>query len=182
MVARPSRRAGLVPRARADGRRHRRVVPRVLTTDVRRRQSGISMCVSEFVRVTACRSRPRAACATARAAAPAGARARGVPVLVQLLGGEPRPMAETARIAARARRAGHRSQLRLPGQDASTTPTAARRCLQRAVSRRGGGRGRARGGARAAIPVTAKVRIGWDSSRARSSTSRAQPRPAARAG
>jgi tRNA-dihydrouridine synthase C len=63
---------------------------------------GVSVCVSEFVRVTA---HPLPAKVIERACPEilhGGATRSGIPVLVQLLGGEPGPMAETARTAMQA--------------------------------------------------------------------------------
>ncbi len=122
-------------------------------------QSGISLCVSEFVRVT---DVPPPAAVILRHCPElgrGGVTAGGVPVFVQLLGGDPAPMAEAARRAA---------ELGAPGIDLNFG------CPARRVNNRDGGAtllkypGRLRGIVAAVrdavpqeIPVSAKIRVGW---------------------
>jgi tRNA-dihydrouridine synthase C len=125
-------------------------------------RSGISLCVSEFVRVT----RDPVPAALLRREIPELARGgttrAGVPVFVQLLGGDPEPLAETARIAA---------ELGAPGIDLNFG------CPAKTVNNHDGGAtllkypqriraivARVRDRVPDHIPVTAKIRIGWDGS------------------
>lgn len=137
-------------------------VYRELLTGLRGGRSGISQCVSEFVRVT----RDPVPAAVLRREVPEllrGGRTRaGVPVFVQLLGGDPEPIAETARVAA---------ELGAPGIDLNFG------CPAKTVNNHDGGAtllkhplrlrtivARVRDRVPHQIPVSAKVRIGWDSS------------------
>jgi tRNA-dihydrouridine synthase C len=125
--------------------------------------SGISMCVSEFVRVTHQAITPgvllRHCPELARGPTPRGHTRAGVPVFVQLLGGEPRWMAESAMVAA---------ELGAPGIDLNFG------CPAKTVNNSDGGATLLKDPCRVeavtaavrkavgdAIPVTAKVRIGW---------------------
>jgi tRNA-dihydrouridine synthase C len=136
-------------------------VYRDLLTSLAGGRSGISLCVSEFVRVTRDRVQPH----VLRRACPeldAGGRTRaGVEVFVQLLGGEPEPMAESAALAA---------ELGAPGIDINFG------CPAKTVNNHDGGASILRAPCRiesivsavrravpAEIPVTAKVRLGWES-------------------
>ena len=136
-------------------------VYRELLTDLHGGASGISACVSEFVRVT----RDPVPAALLRREVPellrGGTTRAGVPVYVQILGGDPEPMAETARVAC---------ELGAPGIDLNFG------CPAKTVNNHDGGAALLRCPARikaivarvrervpAARPVSAKVRIGWDS-------------------
>lgn len=137
-------------------------VYRELLTDLFGGRSGISVCVSEFVRVT---RDPVPAAVLLREVpelARGGHTRAGVPVFVQLLGGDPEPLATTARLAA---------ELGAPGIDLNFG------CPAKTVNNSDGGAtllkhphriraivGRVRDAVPPAIPVTAKVRLGWDSS------------------
>lgn len=135
-------------------------VYRELLTSLGRGHSGISLCVSEFVRVTRDCVQPQ----VLRRACPEldrGGRTRsGVEVFVQLLGGDPEPMAASAALAA---------QLGAPGIDINFG------CPAKTVNRHDGGASilktpcrveqitaAVRQAVPAAIPVTVKVRLGWD--------------------
>lgn len=123
--------------------------------------SGISLCVSEFVRVTHQVITPAVLlrhCPELGHGRRGHTRA-GVPVFVQLLGGEPRWMAESARVAA---------ELGAPGIDLNFG------CPAKTVNNSDGGATLLKDPCRVeavtaavrkavgdAIPVTAKVRIGW---------------------
>jgi len=136
-------------------------VYRDLLTSLAGGESGISLCVSEFVRVTRDRVQPH----VLRRACPEldhGGRTRaGVEVFVQILGGEPGPMAETAALAA---------ELGAPGIDINFG------CPAKTVNDHDGGAsilrtpcriesivGAVRRAVPAHVPVTAKVRLGWES-------------------
>lgn len=124
--------------------------------------SGISVCVSEFVRVT---RDPVPASVLLREIPELGRGGHtraGVPVFVQILGGDPEPMAATAKLAA---------ELGAPGVDINFG------CPAKTVNNHDGGAtllkapqriaaivGRVRDAVPPQIPVTAKVRLGWDSS------------------
>ncbi|MBL9104396.1 MAG: tRNA-dihydrouridine synthase family protein [Myxococcales bacterium] len=131
----------------------------LLTADGR---SGISVCVSEFVRVT----RDPVPAAVLLREVPelrhGGRTAAGVPVFVQLLGGDPEPIARTAQVAA---------ELGAPGIDLNFG------CPAKTVNNHDGGASllkyperirrivaRTRELVRPGVPVTMKMRVGWDSS------------------
>ena len=75
-------------------------VYRNLMTRLRNADSGISICVSEFVRVTRDPVVPHVIERHCPEVRTGGTTSSGTPVFVQLLGGEPAPMAESARRAA----------------------------------------------------------------------------------
>lgn len=135
-------------------------VYRALLTSLGAGHSGVSLCVSEFVRVTRDCVQPH----VLRRACPEldhGGRTRaGVEVFLQLLGGQPEPMAETAALAA---------ELGAPGIDINFG------CPAKTVNNHDGGASilktpcrvesivtAVRRAVPAAIPVTVKVRLGWD--------------------
>jgi tRNA-dihydrouridine synthase C len=123
-------------------------------------QSGISFCVSEFVRVT---DRPAPAKVLLRMCpelSRGGKTAAGVPVVVQLLGGEPEPLARTAELAV---------ELGAPAIDLNFG------CPAKTGNRHDGGAtllkhparieaivGAVRAALPAAVPVSAKIRLGWE--------------------
>lgn len=137
-------------------------VYRDLLTSLAHGDSGISLCVSEFVRVIRDRVQPH----VLRRACPEldrGGRTRaGVPVFVQLLGGAPEPMAGSAALAA---------ELGAPGIDINFG------CPAKTVNNHDGGAtilktpdrveaivGAVRRAVPESVPVTVKVRLGWDGS------------------
>lgn len=71
-------------------------VYRDLLTSMHGGHSGISLCVSEFVRVTRMAVVPKVILKHCPEVQTGGTTASGVPVFVQLLGGQPEPMAATA--------------------------------------------------------------------------------------
>jgi hypothetical protein len=136
-------------------------VYRGLLTGLNGGRSGISVCVSEFVRVT----RDPAPAAVLRRDVPelmvGGRTAAGVPVFVQLLGGDAEPVARTAQVAA---------SLGAPGIDLNFG------CPAKTVNNHDGGATllkyperirriveRTRELVPHEIPVTMKMRVGWDS-------------------
>jgi tRNA-dihydrouridine synthase C len=149
-------------------------VYRDLLTGLGGGRSGISVCVSEFVRVT----RDPAPAAVLRRDVPellrGGRTPAGVPVFVQILGGDAEPVARTAQAAA---------QLGAPGVDLNFG------CPAKTVNNHDGGAtllkyperierivGRTRALVPAEVPVTMKMRVGWDSSEGIETIARAAER------
>lgn len=135
-------------------------VYRDVLTSIAGGESGISQCVSEFVRVTRDPAPDHVLLRHCPELARGGTTAAGVPVFVQLLGGKPVPMAETARRAA---------ALGAPGIDINFG------CPAKTVNNHDGGASILRTPARVEaitrairdavppeIPVTVKVRVGWE--------------------
>jgi tRNA-dihydrouridine synthase C len=135
-------------------------VYRDLLTSLAGGQSGISLCVSEFVRVT----RERVPPFVLRRACPeldTGGRTRaGVEVFVQLLGGEPGPMAETAALAAELGAPGIDINFGCPAKTVNDHDGGA--SILRTPCRIEGIVGAVRKAVPSPIPVTVKVRLGWD--------------------
>ena len=127
-------------------------------------RSGISVCVSEFVRVTHApvgapvilRHCPELRDSPERRR---GHTLAGVPVFVQLLGGEPRWMMETAETAARLGAPGIDLNFGCPAKTVNNSDGGAtllkQPCRVEAVTKA------VRTAVGDAIPVTAKVRVGW---------------------
>lgn len=123
-------------------------------------RSGISVCVSEFVRVL---RQPVTSAVFLRHCpelARGGRTAAGVPVFVQLLGGEPRWMAEAAARAAELGAPGIDLNFGCPAKTVNNSDGGAtllkQPCRVESVTRA------VRELVPAEIPVTAKVRVGWD--------------------
>ncbi len=123
---------------------------------------GVSQCVTEFVRVCDRAPPKRVFLSTAPELARGGTTRHGVPVFVQLLGGDADGMAESARVAA---------SLGAPGIDLNFG------CPAKRVNNHDGGASILRCPERAGlitsavrravpsdIPVTAKIRLGWEDS------------------
>jgi tRNA-dihydrouridine synthase C len=124
--------------------------------------AGISICVSEFVRVTNQRVPSSVFLKHCPELNEGGRSANGVPVFVQLLGGLPEPMAAAALAAA---------ELGAPGIDLNFG------CPAKRVNHHDGGAALLREPSRVeritrsvreavpdSIPVTVKIRLGWDGS------------------
>jgi tRNA-dihydrouridine synthase C len=120
---------------------------------------GVSQCVTEFVRVCDRAPPKRVFTSTCPELLRGGVTSSGVPVFVQLLGGDPEAMAAAAAVAA---------ELGAPGIDLNFG------CPAKRVNNHDGGASILRCPARAeqitravraavpaTIPVTAKVRLGW---------------------
>ncbi len=135
-------------------------VYRDLLTSLAGGESGISLCVSEFVRVTRDCVQPH----VLRRACPEldnGGRTRaGVEVFVQLLGGEPGPMAESAALAASLGARGIDINFGCPAKTVNNHDGGA--SILRAPCRIEGIVSAVRKVVPSAIPVTVKVRLGWD--------------------
>jgi tRNA-dihydrouridine synthase C len=121
--------------------------------------SGISMCVSEFVRVTHQIITPAVLLRHCPELAQGGHTRAGVPVFVQLLGGEPRWMAEAATVAAKLGAPGIDLNFGCPAKTVNNSDGGATLlkdpCRVEAVT------AAVRKAVGDVIPVTAKVRIGW---------------------
>jgi tRNA-dihydrouridine synthase C len=122
-------------------------------------RSGISMCVSEFVRVL---RQPVTRAVLLRHCpelARGGLTRAGVPVFVQLLGGDPQWMALAAATAAELGAAGIDLNFGCPAKTVNNSDGGA--TLLRAPCRVEDVTRAVRDAVPAAIPVTAKVRLGW---------------------
>lgn len=125
------------------------------------RRGAIAFCVSEFVRVTA---RPLPASVILRECPEVergGTTRAGVPVMLQLLGGDPEPIAETAKTAVELGAFGIDLNFGCPAKlvnrhdgGASLLKTPDR--LERIVAR-------VRGAVPSDRPVSVKIRLGWES-------------------
>jgi len=146
-------------------------VHRRLATQGAGRNSPVSLCVSEFVRVTDRVVPDRILARHCPELERGGKTESGVPVFVQLLGGDPAAMAQSAARAA---------QLGAPGVDLNFG------CPAKRVNQHDGGAAllrapvrieRITSAVRAAlpphVPVTVKIRVGWDDSRAVETLARA---------
>jgi tRNA-dihydrouridine synthase C len=136
-------------------------VYRALLTELEGGASGISVCVSEFVRVT----RDAVPGAVLRREVPelgqGGRTAAGVPVFVQLLGGVAEPVAQTARTAAQLGALGVDLNFGCPAKtvnnhDGGATLLKYPRRIEQIVAR-------TRELVAPEVPVTMKMRVGWDS-------------------
>lgn len=136
-------------------------VHRELMTDLHGGASGISMCVSEFVRVTDRPVVPHVLLRHCPELARGGTTRAGVPVLVQILGGAPEPMAATAACAV---------GLGARGIDINFG------CPAKVVNQHDGGAAILKSPCRVEtitaavreavpreLPVSVKIRLGWDS-------------------
>ena len=136
-------------------------VYREVLTDLFGGRSGISACVSEFVRV--CRD-PLPAKVLLRAVPElrqGGLTRAGVPVHLQLLGGDPRPLAATAAIAAALGAPAIDLNFGCPAKTVNNHDGGA--TLLKAPPRIAGIVAAVREAVPPAIPVSAKIRIGWES-------------------
>lgn len=121
--------------------------------------SGISVCVSEFVRITHQVITSGVLLRHCPELARGGHTRAGVPVFVQLLGGEPRWMAEAAALAAKLGAPGIDLNFGCPAKTVNNSDGGAtllkQPCRVEAVT------AAVRAAVGDAIPVTAKVRVGW---------------------
>ena len=120
---------------------------------------GVSQCVTEFVRVTDRAPPRRVFLRTCPELERGGLTRAGVPVFVQLLGGDPRAMAEAAVVAASLGAPGIDLNFGCPAKRVNNHDGGASilRCPERAehITRA------VRDAVPAHVPVTAKVRLGW---------------------
>nr|WP_255216805.1 tRNA-dihydrouridine synthase family protein [Pseudenhygromyxa sp. WMMC2535] len=124
------------------------------------RPSGISMCVSEFVRVTRQPVQPVVMLRHCPELARGGRTRAGVPVFLQLLGGDPEWMARAATLAAELGAPGIDLNFGCPAKTVNRSDGGAtllkQPCRVEAVTRA------VREAVPAAIPVSAKIRVGWE--------------------
>ncbi len=120
---------------------------------------GVSLCVTEFVRVTDRTPPARVFLRACPELARGGKTSSGVPVFVQLLGGDARAMAEAAACAVALGAPGIDINFGCPAKRVNNHDGGASilRCPERAadITRA------VRGAVRADIPVSAKIRLGW---------------------
>jgi tRNA-dihydrouridine synthase C len=133
-------------------------VHRELATEL----GGVSMCVTEFVRVTDRAPPKRVFLRAAPELARGGTTHSGVPVFVQLLGGDAAAMADAARVAAALGAPGIDLNFGCPAKRVNNHDGGASilRCPERAeqITRA------VRDAVTRDIPVSAKVRLGWSDS------------------
>ncbi len=135
-------------------------VYRDLLTGLHGGESGISICVSEFVRVTRMPVVPKVILKHCPEVHTGGTTASGVPVFVQLLGGQPEPMAATAARCV---------EMGAPGIDINFG------CPAKTVNKSDGGAtilqfpqrleaitAAVRKAVPDSTPVTVKIRLGWE--------------------
>lgn len=124
------------------------------------RIGGVSLCVSEFVRVTDGSPPPRVFLRDCPELKRGGRTAHGVPVFVQILGGDAASMAEAARTAASLGALGVDINFGCPAKRVNNHDGGASilRCPARAerITRA------VRDAVPRATPVTVKIRLGWD--------------------
>jgi tRNA-dihydrouridine synthase C len=135
-------------------------VYREFITELFGKRSGISMCVSEFVRVTDHRVPDHVLLRSCPELAHGSATASGTPVHVQILGGDAQPMAETANAAASLGAAGIDINFGCPAKtvnnhDGGATLLKMPNRLERIVAA-------VRRAVPDGTPVSAKIRLGWD--------------------
>ena len=121
---------------------------------------GIDICVTEFVRVTHTRL-PRRVFTRLCPELESGAKtASGTPVRLQLLGGNPQPMAENARRAVAAGARAIDLNFGCPAKSVNNSDGGA--CLLQSPARVEGIIAAVRNAVPAEIPVTAKIRLGYE--------------------
>lgn len=134
---------------------------RALATDLDDAPSGISLCVSEFVRVTAHAVPAAVLQREVPELARGGRTPRGVPVAVQLLGGAPEPMAATAARLAELGALAIDLNFGCPAKTVNNHDGGA--ALLRAPCRIEAVVDAVRKAVPMHVPVSAKIRLGWDS-------------------
>lgn len=121
---------------------------------------GVSLCVTEFVRVTDRAPPPRVFLKDCPELSRGGTTSSGVPVFVQILGGDPRAMAAAGKIAAQLGAKGVDINFGCPAKRVNNHDGGASilRCPQRAedITRA------VRDAVPSTIPVTVKIRLGWE--------------------
>lgn len=135
---------------------------RELATAVADGDSGIDWCVSEFVRVTHCAVGPAVLLREVPELARGGRTPSGVPVAVQLLGGVPGPMADTAARAVELGALAIDLNFGCPAKTVNNHDGGA--ALLKTPCRIEAVVAAVRAAVPSAVPVSAKIRLGWDSS------------------
>lgn len=134
---------------------------RGVLTDLLHGRSGISQCVSEFVRVVDRRVQPKVLARHCPELLGDGHTAAGVPVFVQLLGGDAAPMADSAALAADMGAVGIDLNFGCPAKTVNRHDGGA--TLLKAPCRVRDVAEAVRAAVPGHIPVTVKIRVGWDS-------------------
>lgn len=133
---------------------------RAILTDIFGGRSGVSLCVSEFVRVTRQAVTERVFLRHCPELAHGGRTAAGVPVFVQLLGGEPHWMALAGERAAALGAPGIDLNFGCPAKTVNNSDGGATLLKQprrvEVVTRA------VRDAVPRSIPVTVKIRVGWE--------------------
>jgi len=135
---------------------------REVITDLDGGRSGVSVCVSEFVRICRDPAPAKVLLSHCPELARGGRTRAGVPVIVQLLGGDPGPLAATAALAARLGAPGVDLNFGCPAKTVNNHDGGA--ALLRCPPRIYGIVAAVRDAVPAALPVSVKIRVGWDSS------------------
>ncbi|MBX7083556.1 MAG: tRNA-dihydrouridine synthase family protein [Nannocystaceae bacterium] len=135
---------------------------RELATGVGDDDSGIDWCVSEFVRVTHCGVGAAVLLREVPELAHGGRTRSGVPVAVQLLGGVPGPMADTAARAVELGALAIDLNFGCPAKTVNNHDGGA--ALLKTPCRIESVVAAVRAAVPPQIPVSAKIRLGWDSS------------------
>lgn len=136
-------------------------VYRALITELYPDGGGVSLCASEFVRVSRQRVVDHVLFRHCPELRNGGRTPAGVPVMLQLLGGEPGPMADTARRAAELGASGIDLNFGCPSKTVNGSDGGA--SLLRAPCRVEDVTRAVREAVPAHLPVSVKVRVGWDS-------------------
>ncbi len=123
--------------------------------------SGVSLCVSEFVRVVDRPVQSKVLLRHCPELSGDGCTASGVPVFVQLLGGDAEPMAQSAALAAGLGARGIDLNFGCPAKTVNRHDGGA--TLLKTPDRVESVTRAVRDVVPAAIPVTVKIRVGWDS-------------------
>ncbi len=121
---------------------------------------GITACVSEFVRVTDRTVPDHVLLRAVPELAAGGTTPSGIPVYVQILGGAPEPMAATARAAVRLGARGVDLNFGCPARTVNRHDGGA--AILKTPDRVYGIAAAVRDAVPAPIPVSVKVRLGWD--------------------
>lgn len=134
---------------------------RAVITSPARGPSGVSLCVSEFVRVVDRPVQEKVLVRHCPELLKGGHTASGVPVFVQLLGGDPAPMAESGALAASLGAVGIDLNFGCPAKTVNRHDGGA--TLLKAPCRIETVTAAVRHAVPSHIPVTVKIRVGWDS-------------------
>ena len=124
-------------------------------------RSGVSLCVSEFVRVVDRAVQPKVLMRHCPELGGDGCTRSGVPVFVQLLGGDAEPMADSAVLAADMGARGIDLNFGCPAKTVNRHDGGA--TLLKAPARVEAVTRAVRDAVPSATPVTVKIRVGWDS-------------------
>lgn len=136
-------------------------VTRALLTDYNAGPTGVDLCISEFVRVTQLPAVPKVLLRHVPELRGDGCTPSGVPVFVQLLGGDPEPLAETARRAVAMGARGIDLNFGCPAKTVNRHDGGA--TLLKYPERLRGITAAVREALQDRVPLSVKIRTGWDS-------------------